>query len=44
MLSLFIRIYLKYLSDAVIVVPLLQELLFVRCWVALDKILQLREI
>lgn len=44
MLCVLVRVNLEDLADAVIVIPLLQELLFVRGWVTLDEVLKLREI
>lgn len=44
MLSLFIGIYEEDLSNAVVVIPLLQEFFFVRRGITLDEILQLREV
>lgn len=44
MLRILVRVDLKYLADAVVVVPLLQKLLLVRRWVTLDEILQLWQI
>ena len=43
-LSILVRVDLEYLTDAVVVVPLLQELLLVCWWVAFDEILQLRQV
>ena len=40
-LSLFVRIEAEYLTNAVVVVPLLQKLVPVRGWVSFDEILQL---
>lgn len=43
-LRILVRVDLEYLADAVKMVPLLQELLLVRCGIALDEILQLGQI
>jgi hypothetical protein len=39
MLSLLVWVDLEYLTDAVVMVPLLEKLLFVRGGIALDQIL-----
>lgn len=44
MLCILVRVNLKDLADAIIVIPLLQKLFFVGRWVTLDEVLQLREI
>lgn len=44
MTGMFVRIDQKYLPDTVIVVPLLQELFLVGCWIPLDEVLQLRQV
>ena len=44
MLCILVRIDLKYLAYAVIMVPLLQELFFVGRGIALDEVLQLRQV
>ena len=43
-LRVFVWVNLEDLADAVIVIPLLQELLLVRRRVALDEVLQLGQI
>ena len=43
-LGLLVRIDLKYLTDAVIVIPLLKELFLVSCRVPLNQVLQLRQV
>jgi len=44
MRGLLVGVDLKYLTRGVVMIPLLQELFFVRNRVALDQILKLREI
>jgi len=44
MLCLLVRIDLKYLTDAIVVIPLLKKFFFVRHGIALYEILKLREI
>ena len=44
MLGLLVRAEVKYLADAVVVVPLLEELLLVGDRVTLDEVLQLWEV
>ena len=43
-LCVFVRIDEKNLSNTIVVVPLLEKLFFVGCWVSLDEILELREV
>ena len=44
MRSLLVRVYVEDLADAVIVVPLLEELFLIRGGITLDEILQLWQV
>ena len=44
MVRLFVRIDAENLSNAIIMIPLLKKLLFVRDWIALDQVLKLGKI
>lgn len=42
--SLLVRVRLEYLTDAIKMVPLLEEFFLVCWWVSFDEILELRKI
>lgn len=44
MMCLFVWIDGEYLTDAVVMVPLLKKLLLISSWVSLYEILQLRQV